>query len=71
MGWATIAVMFISSFTLLGILAIAGEIENPFGYDNNDLELDSYCNQLKIELVQIMDRPSKLDVGCWSIASAM
>ena len=32
MGYATIAVVFISSFTLLGILAISGEIENPFGY---------------------------------------
>jgi putative membrane protein len=31
MGWATIVVAFIASFTLLGLLAIAGEIEEPFG----------------------------------------
>lgn len=31
--WKMIFVMFITSFTLLGILAISGEIENPFGYD--------------------------------------
>ena len=53
MGWATIPVTFIASFTLLGILAIAGEIENPFGYDANDLRLEDFCEQLRAELIQL------------------
>ncbi|KAH9249898.1 UPF0187 protein [Batrachochytrium salamandrivorans] len=32
MGWATIPIVAVASFTLLGIEAIGGEIENPFGY---------------------------------------
>ncbi len=43
MGWATIIVVSIASFTLLGIEAVGGEIENPFGYDANDLRLDVFC----------------------------
>ncbi|CAG8664169.1 43718_t:CDS:10 [Gigaspora margarita] len=44
--WLTIpAIMFIS-FVLFGVLAIGAEIENPFGYDENDLPLDDYCKDL-------------------------
>jgi putative membrane protein len=35
------------SFTLLGIEAIGLEIENPFGYDENDLPLDAICTTMK------------------------
>jgi putative membrane protein len=34
------------SFTLLGIEEIGREIENPFGYDQNDLPLDDICNTM-------------------------
>jgi len=37
------------SFTLLGIEEIGLEIENPFGYDTNDLPLDHICNTIKDE----------------------
>jgi putative membrane protein len=36
-GWWTVAIVVLSSFALLGILGIGWEIENPFGYDDNDL----------------------------------
>jgi predicted membrane chloride channel (bestrophin family) len=39
MGWATIIVFFIASFSLLGVVAIASEIEEPLGYDANDLNI--------------------------------
>jgi putative membrane protein len=32
---------------LLGIEAIGLEIENPFGYDENDLPLDAICTTMK------------------------
>ncbi|MBD2202501.1 hypothetical protein H6G33_12785 [Calothrix sp. FACHB-1219] len=35
------------SFTLFGIEAIGLEIENPFGYDANDLPLDGICQTMK------------------------
>lgn len=43
LGWWTGAIVGLISFTLFGIEAIGIEIENPFGYDPNDLPLDDIC----------------------------
>lgn len=53
LGWYTIPAVTLSSFILLGIASIGREIENPFGYDNNDLDLDDFCNVIKVELEQV------------------
>jgi putative membrane protein len=45
--WWTGAVVALVSFTLFGIEAIGLEIENPFGYDANDLPLDAICHAMK------------------------
>jgi putative membrane protein len=37
LGWWTVPAVVVASFALLGILGIGWEIENPFGYDDNDL----------------------------------
>ncbi len=50
LDWFTIPVVGIISFTLLGIEAIGVEIENPFGYDHEDLPLDEFCQQLQAEI---------------------
>jgi ion channel-forming bestrophin family protein len=34
----------------LGIEDIGVEIENPFGYDPNDLPLDKFCQDLQAEI---------------------
>ncbi|MFN6565986.1 bestrophin family protein [Dendronalium sp. ChiSLP03b] len=47
LGWWTGLVVALISFTLFGIEAIGLEIENPFGYDANDLPLDAICNTMK------------------------
>jgi putative membrane protein len=47
LGWWTGLISALVSFTLLGIEAIGLEIENPFGYDPNDLPLDAICNTMK------------------------
>ena len=52
--WACVAIAF-TSFTLLGILRISSEIENPFGYDPNDLPLDHYCQALREEVECIVN----------------
>jgi putative membrane protein len=44
---------------LLGIEAISLEIENPFGYDDNDLPLDNICTNMKRSIDDLMSlRPS-------------
>ena len=46
-GLWTGAIVALVSFTLFGIEEIGIEIENPFGYDANDLPLDTICNGIK------------------------
>ncbi|NJK64563.1 MAG: hypothetical protein HC921_19395 [Synechococcaceae cyanobacterium SM2_3_1] len=43
LSWLTGPIVGIFSFTLLGIEEIGIEIENPFGFDANDLPLDAIC----------------------------
>ncbi|ORX89888.1 UPF0187-domain-containing protein [Basidiobolus meristosporus CBS 931.73] len=47
LGWVTLLVSAAAAFTLFGILAIGGELENPFGYDWNDLPLCNLCAIVK------------------------
>ncbi|KAJ3150497.1 hypothetical protein HDU86_006374 [Geranomyces michiganensis] len=65
-GWSTIVMCGLASFTLLGLEAIGGEIENPFGFDANDLPIDDICAMIQNEILSIMDRPEKLSVDNWS-----
>ncbi|KAJ3023433.1 hypothetical protein HKX48_003127, partial [Thoreauomyces humboldtii] len=64
-GWGTILVQFVTSFTLLGLEAIGGEIENPFGLDPNDLPIEDICDQIHVEVTSLMDRPSRVDSKDW------
>lgn len=43
LNWWTGLVVGVISFTVFGIEEIGIEIENPFGYDANDLPLDTIC----------------------------
>jgi len=51
------------SFTLFGIEEIGIEIENPFGYDANDLPLDAICQTMQTNIEDLITlAPS---VGHW------
>ncbi|KAJ3389567.1 hypothetical protein HDU80_011469, partial [Chytriomyces hyalinus] len=66
--WLAIPVMFIASFTLLGIESISAEIEQPFGYDVNDLRLNEFCNDLRMELNALThSSKSDRDVLSWNL----
>ncbi|KAG2224545.1 hypothetical protein INT45_004390, partial [Circinella minor] len=54
LAWLVTPIVALVSFTLFGIEAIGAEIENPFGYDYNDLPLSTYCDQLKNEVAYII-----------------
>ncbi|KAA1476924.1 UPF0187-domain-containing protein [Dentipellis sp. KUC8613] len=45
-AWYTIPGVAIASFIYLGFLAAGEEIEQPFGYDENDLDLDMFCQEI-------------------------
>lgn len=52
-GYLTIPGTAFASFLLLGFLEIGQEIENPFNYDLNDLDLDHFCLAVQRELQEI------------------
>jgi ion channel-forming bestrophin family protein len=52
--WMTGLLVGLISFTLLGIEEIGIEIENPFGYDDNDLPLDRFCASMRHNLEDLI-----------------
>ncbi|ORX84856.1 UPF0187-domain-containing protein [Basidiobolus meristosporus CBS 931.73] len=57
--WLTIPMVCIVAFMLFGIDGIGAEIENPFGYDLNDLPIDDFCDELRREADYIVARVPK------------
>ncbi|KAK7030985.1 hypothetical protein VNI00_010212 [Paramarasmius palmivorus] len=51
--YLTIPATAFAAFLFLGFLDIGREIENPFDYDANDLDLDGFCANIQRELHQI------------------
>jgi ion channel-forming bestrophin family protein len=55
----TIPATMLAAYIILGIALIGSEIENPFGYDVNDLPLDAFCDQIQEDLAIIMSKPKQ------------
>ena len=52
--WFTAPLVGLVSFAIFGIEAIGAEIENPFGYDANDLPLDQICQTIQRNLEDLI-----------------
>ena len=50
MGWWTVLMVAFISFTLYGIEAIGCQLEDPFGYDKNDIKVDAIAEDLRVEV---------------------
>jgi len=60
-GWHTIAGVAVASFIFLGFLAAGDEIEQPFGYEDNDLDLDLFCREIIHEDLQSLKQIPSLN----------
>ncbi|KAK3627109.1 hypothetical protein LTR56_019433 [Elasticomyces elasticus] len=49
MGWWTILLTAFVAFTLYGIEAIGAQLEDPFGYDRNDIKMDALVEDMRVE----------------------
>ncbi|KAI8055924.1 Bestrophin, RFP-TM, chloride channel-domain-containing protein [Syncephalis plumigaleata] len=60
LGWVTIPASAATAFIFMGIKSIGEEIENPFGYDPNDLPLDEFCRVVRreIEVITQVEPPT-------------
>lgn len=63
--WVTIPSTIICSFFFFGFLVAGEEIQDPFGYDNNDLNLDHFNNIIRNELRAITSTPPP-DISRWA-----
>lgn len=61
LGWWTGIFVAIVSFALFGIEQIGVEIENPFGYDYNDLPLDKMCETIQNNLEEFIASQTNQD----------
>jgi ion channel-forming bestrophin family protein len=59
--WWTGAIAGLISFILLGVEEIGNEIENPFGYDRNDLPLDELCKTVRQNIDDTIGHNLKLE----------
>ncbi|KAH8827642.1 Bestrophin, RFP-TM, chloride channel-domain-containing protein [Flagelloscypha sp. PMI_526] len=68
LGWVTIPASIITSFIFFGFMVAGEEIENPFGYDKNDLNLDHFTNNIiRNELIAITSSAPP-DPANWAFA---
>lgn len=51
--WWALPIIVVVSFLLLGIEEVARELENPFGYDVNDIPIDDLCITIQNNVEQI------------------
>ncbi|MEM6931890.1 MAG: bestrophin family ion channel, partial [Myxococcota bacterium] len=55
LGWFSTVGAGVVAFGMFGIDEIGVEIEDPFGYDDNDLPLDEIGDKLRREIMQTVD----------------
>jgi ion channel-forming bestrophin family protein len=55
MGWWSIPYVTLVIFTLYGIEGIGGQLEDPFGYDRNDIKMDAIVEDGRAELNVMLD----------------
>ncbi|KAF8250434.1 UPF0187-domain-containing protein [Wilcoxina mikolae CBS 423.85] len=65
LGWVAIPGTIVAAYIILGLAAIGREIEDPFGSDVNDLDLDRYCQSLQYDLNVMTSRPGYTNPKEW------
>ncbi|MBL8824215.1 MAG: hypothetical protein JNJ77_16635 [Planctomycetia bacterium] len=53
LGWKGIPVLLLVCFFLMGIEMIDSHIEDPFGHDEDDLDLERYAHTIRDNVIQI------------------
>ncbi|GAA5914274.1 hypothetical protein JCM6882_003678 [Rhodosporidiobolus microsporus] len=58
LGYLSILAEFVAAVVFLGFLQLGTDMEMPFGYDDSDLPLDTYCALIASELQEIAAHPA-------------
>ncbi|MCA9083303.1 MAG: bestrophin family protein [Planctomycetaceae bacterium] len=54
--WWTAPVTIVVSYFMLGLETVAEHVEEPFGYDEDDLDLDGLCRTIEVTVEEVFDR---------------
>ncbi len=60
-NWWTIPMTTIIAYFMLGLETVAEHVEEPFGLDEDDLDLDGLCNTITASVSQIFERREQLE----------
>ena len=55
MSWWAVPVVVLVMFTLYGIDGIGMQLEDPFGYDRNDIKLDAIVEDIRWEIIVLLE----------------
>ncbi|BFZ54023.1 hypothetical protein PYCC9005_001054 [Savitreella phatthalungensis] len=66
LSWASVPLSVVAGAFLFSLLAIGTEIEDPFGQDANDLDLERYCDVIRSELDILTSIPPP-DAQEWAV----
>ncbi|KAF2676464.1 hypothetical protein K458DRAFT_396899 [Lentithecium fluviatile CBS 122367] len=54
-GWWSIPIVAVVAFTLYGIEGIGQQLEDPFGYDKNDIKMDGIIEDTRQEVMVLLE----------------
>jgi putative membrane protein len=55
MAWWAVPIVVLVTFTLYGIDGIASQLEDPFGFDRNDIKMDSIVEDIREEIAVMVE----------------
>lgn len=58
-GWWTVPLTAIVAYFMLGLETVAEHVEEPFGHDSDDLDLDGLCQTIEATVQEVFDRRLK------------
>jgi putative membrane protein len=53
-GWWMVPITMIGAYAMVGLEMIGNEIENPFGYDSNDLPITQLSNKIRVSVHDLL-----------------
>ena len=63
MKWWAVPIVILVMFTLYGIDGIGSQLEDPFGYDRNDIRMDAIVEDIKSEIMAFLDEWKRVGTG--------
>lgn len=55
-GWWTVPLSMLAAYFMLGLETVSEHVEQPFGYDADDLDLDGLCETIRVTVQEVFDR---------------